>query len=177
MTRYPLWRKLGGPQAWSGRMREISPPPAFDPRTVQPVVSHYTDWANPAHTNHPVVLVFKHPVITYQISRCYILKTLPPWKPQIWLSVPFAILFLVICFRKRSSIMKVITNVYCLRNAPLKTTCCLGKGTGKCRIGTINWVPVRELQTLYASEAYRPLKVMYIKGFALLTCPRLTICR
>jgi hypothetical protein len=44
-TRYPLYRRLGGLQGRSGRVRKISPPPGFDPRTVQPVVSHYTDWA------------------------------------------------------------------------------------------------------------------------------------
>ena len=31
-------------------MRKISPPPGFDPRTVQPVASSYTDYAIPAHT-------------------------------------------------------------------------------------------------------------------------------
>jgi hypothetical protein len=41
-TRYPLYRKLGGPQ---GHVRKISPPTGFDPRSVQPVVSRYTDWA------------------------------------------------------------------------------------------------------------------------------------
>jgi hypothetical protein len=30
---------------------KISPPPGFDPRTVQPVTSRYTDYAIPAHTN------------------------------------------------------------------------------------------------------------------------------
>jgi hypothetical protein len=44
-TRYPLYRRLGGAQGRSGRVRKISPPQGFDPRTVQPVVSHYTDWA------------------------------------------------------------------------------------------------------------------------------------
>jgi hypothetical protein len=42
-TRYPLYRRLGGPQGQSGQVREISPPLGFDPRTVQPVGSHYTD--------------------------------------------------------------------------------------------------------------------------------------
>jgi hypothetical protein len=43
-TRYPLYRRLGGPQGRSGRVREISlPPPGLDPRTVQPVASRYTD--------------------------------------------------------------------------------------------------------------------------------------
>jgi hypothetical protein len=39
-TRYPLYRRLGGPQGRYGRVRKISPPPGFDLRTVQPVVSH-----------------------------------------------------------------------------------------------------------------------------------------
>ena len=51
-TRYPLYRRLGGPQGRSGRVRKISPPPAFDPRTVQSVASRYTDCAIPAHFTH-----------------------------------------------------------------------------------------------------------------------------
>ena len=47
-TRYPLYRRLGGPQGWSGQVQKISPPPGFDSRTVQPVASRYTDWAIPA---------------------------------------------------------------------------------------------------------------------------------
>ena len=42
-TRWPLYRRLGGPQGRSGRMRKISPSPGFDPRTVQPVASRYAD--------------------------------------------------------------------------------------------------------------------------------------
>ena len=44
-TRYSLYRRLGGPQGRSGQVRKISPSPGFDPRTVQPVASLYTDWA------------------------------------------------------------------------------------------------------------------------------------
>jgi len=44
-TRYPLYRRLGGPQGWSGQVWKISPPPGFDPRTAQPVASRYTDYA------------------------------------------------------------------------------------------------------------------------------------
>ena len=44
-TWYPLYRRLGGTQGRSGWVQKISPPPGFDPRTVQPVASHYTDWA------------------------------------------------------------------------------------------------------------------------------------
>jgi hypothetical protein len=42
-TRYPLYRRLGGPQGRSGQVRKISPPQGFDPQTVQPVASRYTD--------------------------------------------------------------------------------------------------------------------------------------
>ena len=42
--RYPLYRRLGGPQGRSGPVQKISAPPGFDPRTVQPVASRYTDW-------------------------------------------------------------------------------------------------------------------------------------
>jgi len=42
---YPLYRRLGGPQGRSEQVRKISPPPEFDPRTVQPVAGRYTDWA------------------------------------------------------------------------------------------------------------------------------------
>ena len=59
-TRCPFYRRLGGPQGRSGRARKISPPhrnsrkispppQEFDPRTVKPVASCYTDCAIPAH--------------------------------------------------------------------------------------------------------------------------------
>jgi hypothetical protein len=44
-TRYPLYRRVGGPQGRFGQVRKISPPPGFDPRIVQPVDSRYTDYA------------------------------------------------------------------------------------------------------------------------------------
>jgi len=47
-TRYPLYTRLGGPQGRSGQVRKISPPPGFDPRTVQPVARRYTENAIPA---------------------------------------------------------------------------------------------------------------------------------
>jgi hypothetical protein len=49
-TRYPMSRRLGGTQGQSGRMRKISPPLGFDPRTVQAVTSRYTDWTIPAYS-------------------------------------------------------------------------------------------------------------------------------
>ena len=38
-TWYPLYRRLDGPQSQSGQVRKISPPPGFDPRTIQPAAS------------------------------------------------------------------------------------------------------------------------------------------
>jgi hypothetical protein len=38
-----LYMWLYGPQGRSGRVRKI--PPGFDPRTVHPVASRYSDWA------------------------------------------------------------------------------------------------------------------------------------
>ena len=49
-TRYPLYKRLGGPQVQSGRVRKISPPRGFDHRTVQLVASRYIDYAFPAHS-------------------------------------------------------------------------------------------------------------------------------
>ena len=42
-SRYPLYRRLGGPQGRSRQVRKISPLPGFDPQTVEPVASHCTD--------------------------------------------------------------------------------------------------------------------------------------
>jgi hypothetical protein len=42
-TQYPLYRRLGGPHGQYERVWKISPAPGFDPRTVQPVESLYTD--------------------------------------------------------------------------------------------------------------------------------------
>jgi hypothetical protein len=39
MTRYPLYRRLDRP----GQVLKISPPPGFNPRTVQLVASRYND--------------------------------------------------------------------------------------------------------------------------------------
>jgi hypothetical protein len=44
-TWYPLYRRLGGPQGRSGQVWKISPPLGFDPWTIQPVASRYTDYA------------------------------------------------------------------------------------------------------------------------------------
>ena len=81
-TRYPLYRRLGGPQGRSGQVRKISSPSGFDPRTVQPVASCYTDYAitslksgvrhqlhSPAafHRFHPLVCTVSCPGIARRV--------------------------------------------------------------------------------------------------------------
>ena len=43
-TRYPLYRRVGGPQGRPGRAENLVPT-EIRSRTVQPVVSRYTDYA------------------------------------------------------------------------------------------------------------------------------------
>jgi hypothetical protein len=44
ISRYPLYRRLDGPQDWSGLMRKISPPPPrFDPGILNSAASRHTD--------------------------------------------------------------------------------------------------------------------------------------
>ena len=43
-TWYPFYRRLGGPHGLSGRVKNLVPI-GIRSRTVQPVVSRYTDWA------------------------------------------------------------------------------------------------------------------------------------
>jgi len=70
-TRYPLYRRLGGPHGRSGQVRKISPPPRFDPRTVQPVASRYTDYTTwptlryPAHITLPGPHYATRPTLRY----------------------------------------------------------------------------------------------------------------
>ena len=57
LPQYPLY-KTGGPQGQSGRVQKILPPPGFDPQTVQPIASCYTNWAIPVHVSANNTAVF-----------------------------------------------------------------------------------------------------------------------
>ena len=63
-NRYPLCRRRGGPQGRYGRGRKISPPPGFDPRTVKPVASRYTDWSIPIDGTVPCGQYLFYPAFT-----------------------------------------------------------------------------------------------------------------
>jgi hypothetical protein len=63
-NRYPLYRKLGGPQGRSGRVHKISVPPRLDLRAFQAVASRYTECAILAHQYsdhfHVFIIVNNH---------------------------------------------------------------------------------------------------------------------
>jgi hypothetical protein len=46
-----------GPRAGLDRCGKSRPPPGFDPRTVQPVASRYTDLAIPAQCKHVLRII------------------------------------------------------------------------------------------------------------------------
>ena len=62
-TQYQSYRRPGGPKRRSGWMRKISPPPRFDPLTIQLIGSHYTNYAIPAHYNSTVPISCLHTVL------------------------------------------------------------------------------------------------------------------
>ena len=45
-TRYPLYRRLGGPQGQPGQAENIAPP-GFDSQTIQPLVAMLTELPSP----------------------------------------------------------------------------------------------------------------------------------
>ena len=51
----PMNERQDYPHRRSGRMLKNWLSPGFDPRTVQPVTSRYTDWATPARGYEEVV--------------------------------------------------------------------------------------------------------------------------
>jgi len=77
-TRYPLYRRLGGPQGRSGQRRKISPPPGFDPRTVQPVASRYNDWA----TRPSFVYGYTTTICPLQVVYIFSETTISTWRTE-----------------------------------------------------------------------------------------------
>jgi hypothetical protein len=47
----PILQETGWAPGRAGLVKKISPPPGFDPQTVQPVESRYTDWAIAIHSH------------------------------------------------------------------------------------------------------------------------------
>jgi hypothetical protein len=78
----PIVQEAGGPQGQSGRVRKTSPSPGFEPLTVHPVTSRYTDWAIPAPCS------VKRTTHFYLLPRLWMsgavpqLPLLPSWQVQ-----------------------------------------------------------------------------------------------
>jgi hypothetical protein len=71
ITRYPLYPRAG---------HKISPPPGFDPRTVQLVASRYTDYAIPAHCSNAYIQ--KNVEHEERVWRVYKFKA--NWASGVW---------------------------------------------------------------------------------------------
>ena len=70
--RYLLYRRLDGPRAGLDMCEKPRPPPGFDPCTVQPVASLYTDWATPAHIIRNNFLLFATFITVLARSKCVV---------------------------------------------------------------------------------------------------------
>ena len=90
-TRYPLYKRLGGPQGRSGRAENLVPT-GIRSRTVQPVVSRYTDWATgPTYrlkSSHQLPVLYIHVYIEllifvgvcrWKVLRSLLISTRNPW--------------------------------------------------------------------------------------------------
>ena len=64
----PIVQEAGWAPGPVGRMRKISPPPGFDPRTVQPLASRYTDWATRPILGHEA----RRFVNNYRCACCFV---------------------------------------------------------------------------------------------------------
>ena len=109
-TRYPLCRRLGGPQGWSGRVWKISPPPGFDPRTVHSVANSYTDWAIPAAVYACAMCDFHNKCLYVLIEKGSVLF----WRSnQIFYSnVILQIFSLVVCVSSLKYLLE-ISKMFC----------------------------------------------------------------
>jgi hypothetical protein len=73
-TRFPFYRRPGGPQGRSGRVRKTSPSQGIDPRTIQPLASRSTDWAIAAHVVNKVthlIVLLKQFSLSLQSIKAY----------------------------------------------------------------------------------------------------------
>ena len=72
-TRYPFYRRLGGPQGRSGRAENLVPTGIRSP-TIQPVISRYTDWAtrpNSKCSNNLQIDITEMIIMTGNIQHTY----------------------------------------------------------------------------------------------------------
>ena len=75
---------VDGHQGRSGRVRKISPPPGFEPRTVQPVASRYIDWATQAYQIllYVIYVTYFFPKI-FAVFEIIFKNVVEPYRPWI----------------------------------------------------------------------------------------------
>ena len=88
-TRYPFYRRLGGPQGRSGGAENLVPT-GIRSRTVQPVVSRYTDWAaGPTGKDRKDVKSYRSisslPIIAKQLEKLILRRIDPDFTPSEWI--------------------------------------------------------------------------------------------
>jgi hypothetical protein len=80
-TRYPFYRRLGGPRGRSEWVPKMLPQPGLDSRTVQSVKIRYNDWAIPAqnldigYTKYSACQI----ITCSLLSNIYVDTNLEPW--------------------------------------------------------------------------------------------------
>ena len=115
-TRYPLYRKLGGPKGRSGRVRKISLPLGLDPRTVHPVASSYTDWAFPARIYSSYV--FQIPSALH--GKCYVFSFQMPPRATWCDASNFQRVYLPLSLCQRTAAVKQRATLSVLKSAEIR---------------------------------------------------------
>ena len=67
---------IGGcvdPRVYLEGWEKSRPQPVFDPRTVQPVASRYTDWATPTHVTNRTELKCRYSLQLLPLIQSYLL--------------------------------------------------------------------------------------------------------
>ena len=73
-TRYPLYRRLCGPQGRSGRAENLAPP-GFNTRTVHPLAQSLYRLSYPAHIYHCTTLNLSQRAVRYSVREQFHLMT------------------------------------------------------------------------------------------------------
>ena len=105
-TRHPLYRRLGGPQGWSGQVRKISPPPGFDPQIVQPLASCYIYWAT-----WPTNGYVEHSKLNLNIW-CHHILFCPAWSVVLLFIGPFSFMSFFVDSYRSYVVMFIILSLF-----------------------------------------------------------------
>ena len=82
-SRYPFYRRLGGLQGRSGRAENLVST-GIRTQTVQPVVSHYTDWATRPITIIIIIIITCNAWEKVWMSRLWSLVAFKCWSVRNW---------------------------------------------------------------------------------------------